>query len=131
MRSDKPQAKEAKAFQDWVTRVVLPAIHKGGAYGMGEDKVAADELSEDELVMRAMSIMYRKVERLSLERDRLAQNNQLLTTIWKSRRSPSPLCNQRPLSARQSATYEAPPLWTSPGSLTAWTCSKSRSPWGP
>ena len=29
MRSDKP---EAKAFQDWVTRVVLPAIRKDGGY---------------------------------------------------------------------------------------------------
>lgn len=75
MRSDKP---EARAFQDWVTRVVLPAIRKDGAYVMGEEKVATGELSEDELVMRAMSIMSRKVERLSLERDRLAQDNQIL-----------------------------------------------------
>lgn len=37
MRSDKP---EAKAFQDWVTRVVLPAIRKDGGYVMGEEKVA-------------------------------------------------------------------------------------------
>lgn len=29
MRSDKPQA---KAFQDWVVKVVLPAIRKDGAY---------------------------------------------------------------------------------------------------
>lgn len=29
MRSDKP---EAKAFQDWVTREVLPSIHKTGKY---------------------------------------------------------------------------------------------------
>ncbi|WP_366518336.1 BRO family protein [uncultured Paracoccus sp.] len=29
MRSDKP---EARAFQDWVTRDVLPAIRKDGAY---------------------------------------------------------------------------------------------------
>lgn len=29
MRSDKP---EARAFQDWVTRVVLPSIRKTGAY---------------------------------------------------------------------------------------------------
>lgn len=44
MRSDKP---EARAFQDWVTRVVLPAIprlrlrrsDKDGAYVMGEEKV--------------------------------------------------------------------------------------------
>lgn len=75
MRSDKPQA---KAFQDWVTRVVLPAIRKDGAYVMGEEKVATGELSEDELVMRAMSIMSRKVERLAQERDQLALDNQIL-----------------------------------------------------
>lgn len=31
---------EARAFQDWVTRVVLPAIRKDGGYIMGEEKVA-------------------------------------------------------------------------------------------
>ena len=71
MRSDKP---EVRAFQDWVTRVVLPAIRKDGAYVMGEEKVA----SEDELVMRAMSIMSRKVERLAKERDQLALDKQAL-----------------------------------------------------
>ena len=34
MRSDKPQARR---FQDWVTREVLPAIRKDGAYVMGEE----------------------------------------------------------------------------------------------
>ncbi|WP_394116904.1 BRO-N domain-containing protein [Xanthobacter lutulentifluminis] len=34
LRSDKPQA---KPFQDWVTRVVLPAIRKDGGYIVGED----------------------------------------------------------------------------------------------
>ncbi|MCK9816768.1 hypothetical protein M1B35_22225 [Pseudomonas sp. MAFF 302046] len=80
MHSDKPQAKKAKAFQDWVTRAALPAIRKDGAYIMGEEKVAAGKLSDDELVMRAMSIISRKVERLTLERDRLPLDNQLLTT---------------------------------------------------
>jgi len=69
MRSDKP---EARAFQDWVTRVVLPAIRKDGAYVLGEEKVATGELSEDELVMRAMNIMSRKVDRLTQERDHVA-----------------------------------------------------------
>lgn len=69
MRSNKP---EAKAFQDWVTRVVLPAIRKDGAYVLGEEKVVTGELSEDELVMRAMNIMSRKVDRLTQERDQLA-----------------------------------------------------------
>ncbi len=36
LRSDKP---EAKPFQDWVTKEVLPAIRKDGAYIKGEEKV--------------------------------------------------------------------------------------------
>jgi prophage antirepressor-like protein len=51
MRSDKPQA---RLFQDWVTRDVLPAIRKDGAYIMGEEKVASGEMSEDEFVLKAM-----------------------------------------------------------------------------
>lgn len=31
----------AKAFQNWVTKEVLPAIRKDGAYVMGEEKVKA------------------------------------------------------------------------------------------
>jgi prophage antirepressor-like protein len=34
LRSDKP---EARQFQDWVTRVVLPAIRRDGAYVQGEE----------------------------------------------------------------------------------------------
>jgi len=37
MRSDKP---EARQFQDWVTREVLPAIRKDGAYIKGEERMA-------------------------------------------------------------------------------------------
>src|SRR5690606_32003881 len=70
MRSDKP---EARAFQDWVTKVVLPAIRKDGAYVMGEEKVVTGEMTEDELVMKAMSIMQAKVERLKAERDGMAK----------------------------------------------------------
>lgn len=42
MRSDKP---EARSFQNWVTRVVLPAIRKDGGYIAGEEKVAVGEMS--------------------------------------------------------------------------------------
>lgn len=72
MRSDLP---EAKAFQDWVTRVVLPAIRKDGAYVLGEEKVVTGEISEDELILRAMQAQQKKVERLVFERDRLAAQN--------------------------------------------------------
>ncbi len=61
MRSDKPQAKR---FQDWVTKDVLPAIRKDGGYIMGEEKVATGEMSEDELVFRAMEVMKNKIDRL-------------------------------------------------------------------
>ncbi|MEY9198345.1 prophage antirepressor-like protein [Sinorhizobium fredii] len=36
MRSDKPEARE---FQDWVTRIVLPPICRDGGYILGEEKV--------------------------------------------------------------------------------------------
>lgn len=70
MRSDKPQA---RPFQDWVTKVVLPAIRKDGAYIQGEEKVASGEMSEDELVLKAMNILQTKVERLTQERDEIQE----------------------------------------------------------
>lgn len=65
MRSDKPQA---RPFQDWVTKVVLPAIRKDGAYIQGEEKVATGEMSEDELVLQAVGILQKKVDRLKAEK---------------------------------------------------------------
>lgn len=44
LRSDKPQA---RPFQDWVTREVLPSVRKTGGYILGEEKVATSEVSED------------------------------------------------------------------------------------
>ncbi|WP_319237465.1 BRO family protein [uncultured Propionivibrio sp.] len=78
MRSDKPGA---KPFQDWVTKVVLPAIRKDGAYIMGEEKVATGELGEDELVLKAVSILQKKVERITMERDQLAQQRLDFSTL--------------------------------------------------
>ncbi len=40
MRSDKP---EARAFQNWVTQVVLPSIRKDGGYVAGEDGTGAPD----------------------------------------------------------------------------------------
>jgi prophage antirepressor-like protein len=81
MRSDKPQA---RAFQDWVTREVLPAIRKDGAYVMGEEKVATGEMSEEEFVLKAIDILQRKVERLKQEvKDKEKTIGGLKTTIGK------------------------------------------------
>ena len=64
MRSDKPAAKR---FQDWVTREVLPALRQDGMYVMGEEKVRTGEMSEDELVLKAMTLLQKKTERLTQE----------------------------------------------------------------
>lgn len=76
MRSDKPQA---RAFQDWVTRDVLPAIRKDGAYIMGEEKVASGEMDEDEFVLKAMTILTKKVERLKEENKQLTVENKAMS----------------------------------------------------
>lgn len=69
MRSDKPAA---KPFQDWVTKTVLPAIRKDGAYIAGEEKLASGEMSEDEFILKAMTIVQGKVERLRAENAEMA-----------------------------------------------------------
>lgn len=76
MRSDKPQA---RLFQDWVTRDVLPAIRKDGAYIMGEEKVATGEMSEEEFVLKAISILQKKVDRLKEENKQLAIENEAMS----------------------------------------------------
>lgn len=64
MVSRKPAARR---FKLWVTDVVLPAIRKDGMYVKGEEKVATGEMSEDELVLKAMTLLQKKVERLTAE----------------------------------------------------------------
>ncbi|MCO7557031.1 BRO-N domain-containing protein [Metapseudomonas otitidis] len=76
MRSDKP---EAQRFQDWVTRDVLPAIRKDGAYIMGEEKVATGEMDEDAFVLKAIEILQRKIDRLKAENDAMSQELNVLT----------------------------------------------------
>lgn len=51
MRSDKPQA---KVFQDWVTREVLPAIRKDGMYVKGEEKI---DLADDDALDRMTKLV--------------------------------------------------------------------------
>jgi prophage antirepressor-like protein len=86
MRSDKP---EARPFQDWITREVLPAIRKDGMYVMDEEKVRTGEMTEEELVLKAMTLLQRKTERLALERDHyqgIIQDNLVKLTLdaWKA-----------------------------------------------
>jgi prophage antirepressor-like protein len=75
MRSDKPHARQ---FQDWVTRDVLPAIRKDGAYVMGEEKVVTGELDEDAFVLKAIGILQAKMERLKAEKEALVAKAQVV-----------------------------------------------------
>lgn len=53
MRSDKP---EAKVFQNWVTKEVLPAIRKDGGYIKGEEKLKTGEMADDEFSTDLMTL---------------------------------------------------------------------------
>lgn len=63
-KSRKPQA---KVFKRWVNHEVLPAIRKDGGYIMGEEKVLTGEMSEDELIHKALQVSVSKIERLKKE----------------------------------------------------------------
>lgn len=65
MRSDKA---EARVFQDWVTRDVLPAIRKDGMYIQGEEKVDTGELEVEDLIRQASERVMAKVHRLEQEK---------------------------------------------------------------
>lgn len=61
MRSDKPQA---KAFQDWVTREVLPSIRKTGAYVTGQPSLAENpKMSALDLAEAQMASMQAPIAR--------------------------------------------------------------------
>lgn len=62
MRSDK---KQAKAFQNWVTKAVLPAIRQDGMYLMDEEKVASGEVSMEAIKTMLEEALEKKLGRLA------------------------------------------------------------------
>jgi prophage antirepressor-like protein len=67
-KSRKPFAEE---FQDWICETVIPAIRKDGAYISGEEKLASGEMSEEEFILKAMSMMQNKIDRLAKENEEM------------------------------------------------------------
>lgn len=59
LRSRKP---EAKAIKKWVTSEVLPSIRKTGKYS-----VSNSDMSNDEIVMKALEIQQEKIRKLSIK----------------------------------------------------------------
>ena len=66
MRSDKPQA---EPFQDWVCGEVLPSIRKNGGY------IAADGLSDEEIMAKALMVAQKTIERKQIENRELKKEN--------------------------------------------------------
>lgn len=58
-RSRKP---EAKRFDRWIRHVVLPSIRKNGGYIAGQEKVATGEMSDIELLARAVQVGSRIID---------------------------------------------------------------------
>ncbi|GAN90921.1 hypothetical protein Gbfr_021_248 [Gluconobacter frateurii M-2] len=67
MRSDKP---DARPFQDWVTKVVLPTIRKEGVYVRGEEKIETAE-SVDELEALQEQMLALAARKASILEERL------------------------------------------------------------
>ena len=62
MRSKLPAA---EAFEEWVVGTVLPAIRKTGGYVAGEEHIE----SEEELTLRVMKMLERKIEAMKPKAD--------------------------------------------------------------
>ena len=60
-----------KKFKRWITHEVLPSIRKTGGYIAGEEN-----MSEDELVLKAMNVLNTKVENLKLRNKQLQEDNE-------------------------------------------------------
>lgn len=61
---------EAKEFKRWITHEVIPSIRKTGGYIAGEEN-----MSEEELVLKAMEVMTRKVKALEEKTAKLETEN--------------------------------------------------------
>jgi prophage antirepressor-like protein len=68
-KKNKERYEKAREFKRWICGTVIPALRKDGAYVQDEEKVTSGEMSEDEFVLKAMTILQSKVERLTKERD--------------------------------------------------------------
>jgi prophage antirepressor-like protein len=81
-KSRKPFAEE---FQDWICGEVIPALRKDGMYIDGEEKVKSGEMSEDELILKAMTCLQGKVARLQKEveekEEKIGIQTSVITTL--------------------------------------------------
>lgn len=60
-----------KRFKRWITHEVLPSIRKTGGYIAGEEN-----MTEDELILKAMTVLNTKVENLKQKNKQLQEDNE-------------------------------------------------------
>lgn len=72
-KKSKERYEKAREFKRWICGTVIPALRKDSGYIDGEEKVATGEMSEDELILKAINVMQGKIARLTQERDRYSR----------------------------------------------------------
>lgn len=74
----------AREFKRWITGTVIPSIRKDGAYIQGEEEFKNNELSEEEFILQAMTILQSKVERLKKENEIMKPKAEYHDTVLNS-----------------------------------------------
>ena len=67
---------EAEKFEAWVTETVLPAIRKTGGYIAGEE-----QMDEDQLILKAMQVLQKKVEEKQKVIDQMSPKAQVFDAL--------------------------------------------------
>jgi prophage antirepressor-like protein len=77
MRSDKP---EAKAFQDWVTKEVLPSIRKTGSYVTGQPSIQENpKMDPLDLMMAQAQLLPKMIEQMREQQWMINEQNARLS----------------------------------------------------
>lgn len=74
-KKNKKRYEKAREFKRWICGTVIPALRKDGIYVDKEENVVSGELSEDELILKAMTCLQSKVERLKADNEKLQKDN--------------------------------------------------------
>ena len=122
MRSDKPQAKQ---FQDWVTRDVLPTIRKTGQYSTSAAAVAAGEMSFAEMTAKVLEGLMQQVELEKKKAEKLEHRNKNLTKVNASLTDELHYVTVREFLDHHLGIYAAPGLSSRLGKAATKICNEN------
>lgn len=82
MRSDKP---EAKRFQDWVTKEVLPSVRKTGAYVTGQPSISENpSIDTLDLLMAQAQLFPKLIERMKEQQRQIEEQGASLAAVQEA-----------------------------------------------